>query len=132
MDDNNTTNPNLAPKEALAPRILKVNVSSPDKVFYDGEAEAVSVVNDKGPFDVLPYHENFISIVYDKVTVHKKIGGEKVEFPIESGVLKIEKNIVTVLTGFDIVDDSMIPRMEKKIIKPMNWFNPLSFLRKDT
>jgi F0F1-type ATP synthase epsilon subunit len=128
---NNTTNPNLDSK-TLAPRILNVNVSSPDKVFYDGEAEAVSVINDQGQFDVLPYHENFISIIYDKVTVHKKINGEKVEIPIESGVLKIEKNIVSVLVGFDTLDDSVIPKIEKKIVKPKNWFNVFSFFGRDS
>jgi F0F1-type ATP synthase epsilon subunit len=122
-------NPNQP--DPSAPRILKVHISSPDKVYYDGEAEALTAINDQGPFDVLPFHENFISIVYDKVTIHKHIEKEKVDFPIESGVMKIEKNNVSILTGFELLEDNVIPKIEKKIIKPKSWFNIFSHFGKE-
>jgi F-type H+-transporting ATPase subunit epsilon len=81
--------------------LLNVHISSPEKIMFEGQVEAVTSVNDKGEFDLLPLHENFICIIKKKAVIHYKIGGEKKEFAMASGVLKIQKNKVYILTGFE-------------------------------
>jgi F0F1-type ATP synthase epsilon subunit len=103
-------------------QILNVHFSSPDVIYFEGEAEAVTTVNDKGEFDVLPFHENFIAIVKEKVIIHIKRGGEKKEFPLDAGVLKVEKNKVSILTGFQLLDMNLTPQIEQKVIKPKKRF----------
>lgn len=81
-------------------RKIFVTIKSPEKVFFDGEAKALSSVNEKGKFDILPYHENFITIVNTTLLVHGE--GEKTqEFQIDSGILKAWENKVQVFLGIE-------------------------------
>jgi F0F1-type ATP synthase epsilon subunit len=77
---------------------LAVLVRSRDGVLFEGEAYAVTAINAKGLFDVLPRHSNFISFVRDKVVV-TKLDRTKEEFPIQSGVMKVAGNDVAVYLG---------------------------------
>lgn len=43
--------------------ILHVKVISPKETIFDGEALSVSSKNSIGPFDILPEHANFITVI---------------------------------------------------------------------
>ena len=43
--------------------IMDVKVASPFTTYYDGQAFSLSGVNATGPFDILPRHHNFISLL---------------------------------------------------------------------
>ncbi|HSX19047.1 MAG TPA: hypothetical protein VLE91_02845, partial [Candidatus Saccharimonadales bacterium] len=77
---------------------LDVSVASSAKVFYQGSARSVSSKNSVGPFDILPRHENFISLVKEKITIFD-LAGKKFEFPIENGLLEVSEDIVRVFVG---------------------------------
>ncbi len=79
---------------------VQVYIGDPEKVVFEGQAEAVSSINEKGPFDVLLEHENFICTVQEKVIIHLK-GGEKKEFEIPKGILKTEENRVNIFLGIE-------------------------------
>jgi len=66
--------------------------------FIKEEVFAVTSKNQKGVFDVLPEHENFITIIKDFVIVHKK-QKDKQEIKIGTGVLKVTNNIVNIFLG---------------------------------
>lgn len=80
---------------------LFVTLRNREKIVFQEEVYALSSVNEKGPFDVLPEHENFISLVYEVVTLHKK-SGEKEDIKIEGGVMKVFKNKVEVYLGVSL------------------------------
>lgn len=42
---------------------MRVKVYSPFRDYYDGQVFSVSAVNATGPFDILPKHHNFISLL---------------------------------------------------------------------
>ena len=65
--------------------------------FYD-KVRAITSFNEKGVFDVLPQHENFISVVKDKIIIHTKDGQDK-EMKIDNGVLKVHENEVHIFLG---------------------------------
>ncbi len=44
-------------------RTLKVKVASPYVTYFDQPALSISGVNKTGPFDVLPGHHNFITLL---------------------------------------------------------------------
>jgi len=67
-------------------------------LIFAGEAEAVSSVNDKGPFDVLPLHANFISLIREKVVLHLT-GAVERPLSLESGVMRVKENKVEVYLG---------------------------------
>ena len=79
-------------------RFLKVTVKHKDNSFSEEEVKAISSVNEQGPFDVLPMHENFISIIKTRIILHKKDGSAR-QIDLERGVLKIFKNEVNVYLG---------------------------------
>lgn len=77
---------------------LFVMVRSRDKTFFNDKVKAISSFNEKGPFDILPKHANFISIIKDSVVLHKETG-EKEEIIIEGGVIRAFENHVNVFIG---------------------------------
>lgn len=67
-------------------------------VMKKEEVFAVTSYNNKGLFDILPEHENFISIIKNKVIVHKTRNDKK-EIEIGTGVLKVNNNEVNIFLG---------------------------------
>ena len=67
-------------------------------LLFQGRVEAVSSFNDKGPFDVLPQHENFISLIKKSVVMHIA-GAQEKRIELESGVLKVRNNNVEIYLG---------------------------------
>lgn len=78
--------------------LLDVIVMSSTKTFFLGKARSVSSRNKVGPFDVLPMHENFISMLYDKVTLVDS-SGQKQVIPCDHGLLEVSENRVRVFLG---------------------------------
>lgn len=80
---------------------LKVQVFFPammQRQNFSGEALAVSSENRLGKFDILPKHINFISIIFNEVSIltPKK---EKIEFKFKKGILIARENQVKVFLG---------------------------------
>lgn len=69
--------------------------------IFDGEVRSVTSYNDAGEFDVLPLHENFISIIKKYLKIFPKIGDE-INISLKIGVLKVRSNKVDIYIG--IVD----------------------------
>ncbi len=74
---------------------LQVKVWSPFHVYYDAAAKSVSGVNGTGPFDILPRHRNFITILNASDLVLQTREGE-VKIRISGGVMHVHRNLVTV------------------------------------
>ena len=79
---------------------LEVTIEDTGTVLYEGPAYAVSSTNERGPFDILPYHNNFIALVQKYITIHKT-KDEKIDLQIESGVLRQHQNKVQVFVGVE-------------------------------
>lgn len=79
---------------------LEISIRSKRGLIFAGKAGAVSAQNASGPFDILPMHSNFITIILNGVTVYKKSQeGEEIirdEFPAERGIIKVAKNKVDI------------------------------------
>lgn len=80
--------------------ILSVTIKRPDRVEFTGNVKAISSINMKGPFDVLPFHSNFISLIRDKVTIHPE-DKEPVTYRLQAGIIKVTGNTVTILVGIE-------------------------------
>jgi hypothetical protein len=75
--------------------LKSVKVYSPFRVYFDGEALSVSAENGTGPFDVLPGHKNFLSLLKPcKLVVRTKRGQEAMR--IDRAVMHVKNNEVTV------------------------------------
>jgi len=81
------------------PESLTLTIRGKDgTLFLKQEVFAITSKNQKGVFDILPEHENFITIIKDFIIVHKK-QKEKQEIKIGTGVLKVTNNVVNVFLG---------------------------------
>lgn len=75
---------------------ITLTIRSREKVVFAGEVFAFTSVNEKGIFDVLPEHENFISVIRDVLVIHKEKSEDKEELKIERGILRVLQNRVSV------------------------------------
>lgn len=78
--------------------LLDLVIQSKFGVVYNDKVAAVSSKNDKGVFDILPEHENFISIIKESIVVHKKLNQNQ-EMKIGNGILRVYKNKVNIYIG---------------------------------
>ena len=68
------------------------------EIFFQGKAETVSSENDLGCFDILPDHANFITFIFNNlsiITPDKK----KLTYQFKRGVLEVSKNKVNIFLG---------------------------------
>lgn len=56
---------------------LAVKVYAPFKVYYEGEGYSLSAINETGPFDILPGHHNFLSMLVPCTLVIQTPDGQK-------------------------------------------------------
>lgn len=77
---------------------LQVVIRDRSGALFEGEADAVSSNNDKGPFDILPLHANFICIIHKGLTLHLKNKIVK-GLSFGTGVLKVAQNKVEIYLG---------------------------------
>ncbi len=68
------------------------------EVFYQGKAKTISSQNQLGKFDVLPKHTNFISLVFENLTIVTP-EEKKINYQFERGVLEVSENKVNIFLG---------------------------------
>ena len=55
----------LVPLAVMGDKTLHVRITQATDVLWEGEALSVSSENVDGPFDVLPLHANFVTLLKD-------------------------------------------------------------------
>lgn len=82
--------------EAVKTERLHVKIYSPFRTYFDGYASSVSAANDTGPFDILPTHHRFMTILNEgEVVVRAETGGQQV-YKIDRGIMHVRADQVTV------------------------------------
>lgn len=76
---------------------MKVQLITPEKILFEGDAAYVQVCGSQGEFGVLPNHAPFISTLKEGDISVELIGGEKKEFHVISGVAEVLPERVTLL-----------------------------------
>lgn len=71
-----------------------VKIYAPFHVYYDGIAESLSAENETGPFDVLPRHKNFITILRPCEVVVR--ADSEVKFSITQAILLVKADEATI------------------------------------
>lgn len=74
---------------------MHVKVYAPFKVYFDGSAHSISAVNDTGPFDILPKHHNFMTLLSTgNIIVRSNEGEETIK--IMRGIMHVKADDVVV------------------------------------
>ena len=75
------------------PGNINVTIMSADEVVWEGSAKAISSENNAGPFDVLPDHAHFITLIKNSlVVVHLLDETQNRTFKLEQAVLFFQNN----------------------------------------
>ncbi len=82
---------------------LKVKVIEAKKTLFYGKAFSVSSNNDRGPFDILPGHSSFITLI-DKFISIKQEDGETLNLDLVEGVLRNKKDYVKIYLGTNNIE----------------------------
>lgn len=74
---------------------MHLKIYAPYKVYFDGEAESVSAESATGPFDILPKHHNFITLLEPcDVIVRTSRGDQTIR--ISGGMMHVKADDVVV------------------------------------
>lgn len=87
--------PQSAPPQASTKPTIAVKVYAPFKVYYEGDAFSLSAENETGPFDVLPKHHNFLSMLVPCNLVLETPNGQQV-IKISRALMHVKANRVVV------------------------------------
>lgn len=75
---------------------MRVRVYSPFRDYYDGNAFSISGVNATGPFDILPRHHNFISLLSACELIIRPTAGGEQRIVISGGIMHVKADQVIV------------------------------------
>ena len=87
----NNQQPNTDPLEET---MIHCMIRNRYQVLFEGDVSAVTSKNDTGVFDVLPEHSNFISVINEIVTIHKRDGTTQA-FPLTNGIMKVKNSSIS-------------------------------------
>lgn len=85
------------PENQSSDKLLIVEINSPEKEIWSGHAYSISSVNSKGPFDILPLHSNFITIIENQA-IKINTGAKIEEFNFKNAVLYVTNNKAIIYT----------------------------------
>jgi F0F1-type ATP synthase epsilon subunit len=75
---------------------MHVKIYAPFKIYYDDQAASVTAVNRVGPFDILPNHHNFISLLLPSNIIVRAPGKPDFTMKINRGVMHVKADEVRV------------------------------------
>jgi hypothetical protein len=75
---------------------MEVKVASPFNNYFIGQAFSISGLNATGPFDILPKHHNFISLLQPCTLAIRTAEGEEKKIDISGGLMHVKADKVIV------------------------------------
>lgn len=75
---------------------MNVRIYSPFHDYYDGDAFSITAENATGPFDILPRHHNFISLLCACDLVIRSANGGQQKVVISGGIMHVKADQVIV------------------------------------
>ncbi|HCS78830.1 TPA: hypothetical protein DIV55_03725 [Patescibacteria group bacterium] len=77
---------------------LQLTIRSREGVLFTDTVQSLTAKNSSGTFDILPEHENFITLVDESVAVTTS-AGQRITIPISNALLKVSRNQVSIYLG---------------------------------
>lgn len=75
---------------------MHVKIYAPFKIYYDDTASSVTALNRVGPFDILPNHHNFISLLEPGDITVRVDGKPDFKMTVNRGVVHVKADEVKV------------------------------------
>ncbi len=78
------------------PLSMQVKIYAPFNDYFSGKAQSVSAINLTGPFDILPHHKNFMTLLEPGIIRVRSEGKPDFQLKISRGVMHVKADQVTV------------------------------------
>lgn len=75
---------------------MQVKIWAPFKVYFDGVANSLTAANETGPFDILPHHQNFITLLQPGDLIVRRAGTKDYRLTISRAVMHVKADRVSV------------------------------------
>lgn len=75
---------------------MHIKVYSPFKTYFDEDAFSISAMNATGPFDILPRHHNFLTLLGTGEMMIRPVRGIEQKIRISGGLMHVKADRVTV------------------------------------
>ncbi|HSX34613.1 MAG TPA: F0F1 ATP synthase subunit epsilon [Candidatus Saccharimonadales bacterium] len=75
---------------------MHIKVYSPFHTYYDQDSYSISGTNRTGPFDILPHHHNFMSLLEACELQIRPLTGPEQRIRISGGLMNVKADQVTV------------------------------------
>jgi F0F1-type ATP synthase epsilon subunit len=75
---------------------MKVKIYAPFQTYFEGPASSLSAVNKTGPFDILPKHKNFMSLLVPCTITVRVPDKPDFNLRISRGVMHVKADQTTV------------------------------------
>lgn len=97
QEDNQSAQTTQSPKAASKSdgKSMHVKVYAPFKTYFDGTADSISAENATGPFDILPTHHHFMTLL-SPCEIVVRAGGREEKIKINRGIMHVKKDEVVV------------------------------------
>lgn len=84
------------PDPAAVRTDMHIKVYSPFHIYFDDIAKSISAVNDTGPFDILPGHRNFMTLVSACELIIRTPSAQEEKIKISRAVMHVKADEVRV------------------------------------
>lgn len=75
---------------------MHIKVYSPFKTYFDEDGYSISADNATGPFDILPHHHNFMTLLNSGEMMIRPVRGTEQKIRISGGLMHVKADVVTV------------------------------------
>ncbi|MDL2363468.1 MAG: F0F1 ATP synthase subunit epsilon [Patescibacteria group bacterium] len=82
--------------EANGELSMYVKVHSPFNDYYDGQAFSLSAENATGPFDILPKHHNFVSLLSPCEMIIRSVDKGEQRIRISGGIMHVKSDRIII------------------------------------
>jgi F0F1-type ATP synthase epsilon subunit len=77
---------------------LNLFIRSKEKLIFGGPVSTVTSENERGVFDILYGHTNFLTLIKDYVITDKSLPTEQ-KYPVQKGMLYVLGDMVNIYVG---------------------------------
>jgi len=77
---------------------LNLIIKNRSELLFEGKVKVISSYNDKGKFDILPQHANFISLI-SQFIIYTTLDDKENNIAITNGIIKVNENKVRIFLG---------------------------------
>jgi F0F1-type ATP synthase epsilon subunit len=76
--------------------IMAIKIAAPFKTYFDEKGYSITAQNATGPFDILPRHHNFITLLTPCELIVRPVNGDEQKFRISGGMMHVKADKVDV------------------------------------